>query len=126
MRDHEVLRTLDYAAYFELLKRPLPENRDGILNALASDWLIHPCVAGGWNVTNLGSMLFAKSLKDLRNLHRKAVRVIQYHGSNRVETLREQAGNRGYASGFEGLIEFINGLLPSNEVIEQAFRRTVP
>jgi predicted HTH transcriptional regulator len=77
-------------------------------------------------VTNLGSVLFAKRLEDLRTLRRKAVRVIQYRGSSRVETLKEQAGNRGYASGFEGLIGFINGLLPSNEVIEQALRKTVP
>lgn len=126
VRDDEVLRLLDYPAYFELLKRPLPENRDGILKALASDNLIHPCDAGGWNVTNLGSVLFARRLEDLRSLRRKAVRVIQYRGSSRVETLKEQVGNKGYASGFEGLIGFINGLLPSNEVIEQALRRTVP
>lgn len=126
VRDDEVLRLLDYPAYFELLKRPLPENRDGILTALAADNLIRPCDAGGWNVTNLGSVLFAKRLEDLRNLRRKAVRVIQYRGNGRVETLKEQVGNKGYASGFEGLIAFINGLLPSNEVIEQALRRTVP
>ena len=54
------------------------------------------------------------------------MRVIQYRGSSRIETLREQVGTRGYASGFEALIGFINGLLPSNEVIEQALRRTVP
>ena len=126
VRDDEVLRLLDYPAYFELLKRPLPENRDGILKALASDKLIDLSDAGSWNVTNLGSVLFAKRLEGLRNLRRKAVRVIQYRGSNRIETLREQVGNRGYASGFEGLIGFINGLLPSNEVIEQALRKTVP
>ncbi len=124
--DDEVLRLLDYPAYFELLRRPLPANRDGILNALASDDLIHRSDAGGWNLTNLGSVLFAKRLDDLHNLRRKAMRVIQYRGSSRIETLREQVGTRGYASGFEGLIGFINGLLPSNEVIEQALRRTVP
>jgi ATP-dependent DNA helicase RecG len=32
---------------------------------------------------------------------------------------------RGYAVGFRGLIEFIDGLVPSNEVIEQALRREV-
>ena len=32
----------------------------------------------------------------------------------------------GYASGFERLITFINGLVPSNEVIQQALRKTVP
>ena len=35
-------------------------------------------------------------------------------------------GVKGYANGFEGLIGFINGLLPTNEVIEQALRKTVP
>jgi ATP-dependent DNA helicase RecG len=32
VRDDEVLRLLDYPAYFDLLKRPLPENRDGIMS----------------------------------------------------------------------------------------------
>ena len=126
IRDDEVLRLLDYPSYFELLKRPLPENRGGVLRALASDRLIHPCDAGGWNVTNMGSMLFAKSLTEVHHLHRKGVRIIQYNGSSRVETLKEQGGGRGYASGFERLINLINGLLPSNEVIGQALRRTVP
>jgi predicted HTH transcriptional regulator len=35
-------------------------------------------------------------------------------------------GGRGYASGFEGLIQFINGLVPVSEVIGQALRKTVP
>ena len=126
VRSDEVLRLIDYPAYFELLELPLPENRSSILSALSSDKLIRRCDAGGWNVTNLGSMLFAKRIGDLDNIRRKAVRVIQYRGSSRIETLRERVGNRGYASGFEGLIGFINGLLPSNEVIEQALRKTVP
>ena len=33
---------------------------------------------------------------------------------------------KGYANGFEGMIGYVNGLLPSNEVIEQALRKTVP
>lgn len=125
-RDDEVLRLLDYPAYFDLLKRPLPENRDGILKALDDDGLIHRCEAGGWNITNLGAILFAKRLQDFHSLERKAIRVIQYRGTSRVETLKEQVGSRGYACGFEGLIGFINGLLPSNEVIEQALRKSVP
>ena len=122
--DDDVLRMLDYPAYFELLRRPLPANRDGILDGLAGDDLIHRCDAGGWNVTNLGAVLFAKRLDDLRDLRRKAVRVIQYRGESRIETLREHVGGAGYAPGFEGLIGFINGLLPSSEVVERALRRT--
>ena len=122
----EVLRLLDYPAYFELLGLPLPQNRDGIMAALASENLILSGEAGDWNITDLAAILFAKRLEDWKSLRRKAVRVIQYRGTSRVETLKEQAGSKGYASGFEGLIGYINGLLPSNEVIEQALRKTVP
>lgn len=126
VRADEVLRLLDYPAYFDLLERTLPANRDGIIEALADDGLIEPCEAGGWRITNLGGVLFAKRLEDFPGLRRKTARVIQYRGKSRVETLKEQVGGKGYASGFEGLIGYINGLLPSNEVIGQALRRKVP
>lgn len=122
----EVIALLDYPAYFDLLGRPLPNGRDGILQALAADQLIERQDGGCWNIRNLGAILFAKRLSDFGRLQRKAVRVIAYKGTSRVETLREQEGSRGYAAGFEGLIGFINGLLPSNEVIGQALRKTVP
>ena len=123
--DDEVLRLLDYPTYFDLLKRPLPENRYGILNALCDDALIRRSDASGWNVTNLGAVLFAKRLEDFRSLQRKAMRVVQYRGSSRVETVRERICEEGYASGFESLIGFIDGLLPSNETIEHGIRTTV-
>ncbi len=122
----DVLRLLDYPAYFELLDRPLPDTKTGILEALEDDGLICPCESGNWNITNMGAVLFAKRLDEFRALRRKAMRVIQYRGNNRVETIKEQVGGKGYANGFEGMIGYINGLLPSNEVIEQALRRTVP
>ena len=122
----DVLRLLDYPAYFDLLKYPLPETRDGILTALQADDMIVPGRVGKWNITNLGGVLFAKKLSDFRSLKRKAVRVIQYKGESRVETVREQEGAKGYACGFEGLIGFVVNLLPSNEVIGQALRREVP
>jgi len=124
--DAAVLQLLDYPSYFDLLGRPLPENREGILAALKEDRLIHSCQAGGWDITNLGAILLAKRLDKFRALNRKAIRVVQYSGMGRLETLKEQVGTKGYASGFEGLIGFINGLLPTNEVIQQALRKTVP
>ena len=122
----EVLQLLDYPTYFDLLERPLPADRNGILEALAEDQLIRRCEAGGWSITNLGAILFAKRLKDFHTLQRKAVRVIQYRGVGRTETLKEQLGIKGYASGFEGLVAYINGILPTNEVIGQALRKTTP
>ena len=68
---------------------------------------------GGWKITNLGAVLFAKRLDDFPGVRRKAMRVIVYRGTDRVETLKEQVGGKGYACGFEGLIDYINGLVPS-------------
>lgn len=121
----DVIGLLDYPTYFDLFARPLPNGRDGILQALASDHLIERQDGGTWNIRNLGAILFAKRLSDFGKLQRKAIRVISYKGNSRVETLKETVGNRGYAAGFEGLIGFINGMLPSNEVIGQALRKTV-
>ncbi|MDU8357839.1 ATP-binding protein [Pseudomonas syringae group sp. J309-1] len=120
----EVLRLLDYPKYFELIDHPLPSNKDGILSRLLSDGLI---VSGlqGWSVTNLGAILFAKNLNDFGSLSRKGLRVIQYSGRNRISTLREAPGNKGYAVGFEGAIGYINALLPESEQIGQALRRGV-
>ncbi len=121
-----VLTALDYPAYFDLLEAPLPANRDGILAALAEDDLIRRNRAGDWDITNLGAILFAKQLSTFPRLKRKAIRVIQYRGADRTETLKEQVGGKGYAAGFEGLLGFVNGLIPSNEVIGPALRKTVP
>ena len=126
MQSEDVLKLLDYPAYFDLAERPLPEHRQGILDALQDDALILPAEAGGWSITNLGAILFAKHLADFRSLARKAVRVVRYRDNSRVATIREQVGTRGYASGFEGLIGYISGMFPSNEVIGQALRKTVP
>ncbi len=77
--------------------------------------------SGQWFITNLGAILFAKRLEDFRTLSRKAVRVVQYQGDGRIQTLKEQVSGKGYACGFESVISYINALLPANEVIGQAF-----
>lgn len=122
----DVLRLLDYPTYFDLLERPLPANREGILESLLDDRIIRSSNAGGWDITNLGAILFAKRLDTFHPLGRKTVRVILYSGNGRTETLKEQEFNKGYASGFEGLISYINGLLPANEVIGEALRKSTP
>lgn len=122
----EVLRILDYPSYFELLGLPIPEPTATVLEALSADEMVVLTDGGRWNITNLGAILFAKRLADFRSLRRKALRVVVYKGDSRVETEREQEGSKGYAIGFEGLISYINALLPSNEEIEAAIRRRLP
>lgn len=126
LADEEAIALIDYPAYFELLRQPLPENRRQILDSLAAERLLRRNESGRWDITYLGAILFARRLDDFAALKRKAVRVIAYKDNSRVETLREREGNRGYASGFTNLIGFINGLVPTNEVIGKALRKEVP
>jgi len=124
--DAEVLKLLDYPAYFELTDQPLPENRAGILAALMADKLIENAHGNCWHIFNLGAILFAKKLQSFQHLSRKTVRLILYRGTSRIETIREIEMSKGYAVGFEGLIDNIKTLLPSNEEIGKAFRKEVP
>jgi ATP-dependent DNA helicase RecG len=122
--DDKVVQLLDTQSYFDLLHLPYPVNRAGVLERLENEKFI---VRQGpvWSITNLGSLLFAKKLDSFDRLARKAARVIVYEGKNKLKTKSDKPGTKGYAVGFQGLVEFINGLVPSNEVIEQALRREV-
>lgn len=122
--DDKVVQLLDTQSYFDLLHLPYPVNRSGVLERFESERLIQRAGAG-WTITNLGGMLFAKKLEHFDRLARKAARVIVYEGTNKLKTKLDKPGTKGYAVGFQGLVEFINGLVPSNEVIEQALRREV-
>lgn len=124
----EVLLKLDYASYFDLTAQPLPDNRAGIFEKLVADRLIQPDAGGRWNITNLGAVLFAKRLSDFSpSIARKAVRFVAYDGMNRAATVTHRTdGQRGYAAGFKGLVEYIDGLLPRNEHIGKAFREEQP
>lgn len=126
LEESGLLKLLDYPSYFELLDIPLPEGREGIIHALEADELIIRDDSGKWNISNLGAILFAKDLRDFKGLKRKAIRVVQYESSNKIKTVREYMETKGYANGFENVISFINSILPTNEIIEQSLRKTVP
>ena len=121
----EVLLALDYPTYFHLLGMPLPDGRAAILDALRQDGLIAPCAAGGFDVTNLGAILFARDLGAFPRLGRKAVRVIEYRGRGRTEGVGEREYAQGYAPTFQTMVDYVNGKLPTREVIGDAFRRTL-
>lgn len=124
--DEEVMTLLDHGAYFQLLGRPYPPERNQVLEALAADHLIERNDASRWNITNLGALLFAKKLRSFHALERKAVRLIVYKSRDRTETEREIVEESGYAVGFDLLMRSIGLVVPSSEVIEKAIRRTVP
>lgn len=120
----EIIKSLDIQSFFDLLARPFPQDLNAIISVLASEQLIKE-LSDSYEITNLGALLFAKDLSQFAHLKRKAVRVIVYDGTSRLKTLKEQQGVKGYASAFEGLIQYINDQLPVNEVIGAALRREV-
>lgn len=125
--DDNVLKLLDYSAYFKLLQIPLPAEKTQILETLLKDDLIRRETGGKWDVTNLGAALFAERLDDFNFLRRKAIRVILYKGSDRVETEKEWPGHKGYACGFTDLVKFLNErFIPTSERLKGALRREAP
>lgn len=79
----------------------------------------------GYSITELGALLFAKRLSDFDDLRRKMVRVIVYKGKSKLDIIREQSFDAGYAISFKTMVEWINSQLPANEEIGQALRSTV-
>jgi ATP-dependent DNA helicase RecG len=124
----DVLGLLDYSQYFRLSGQPLPDNRSGIFEKLDAERLIRADVGGRWNITQLGAVLFANRLADFEvSLARKAVRLVAYAGRNRAAQVTHRLDlEKGYAVGFESLIEHLNTLLPHNEHIGAALREDRP
>lgn len=118
----DVIRLIDYSAYFDIKNIATPTNVKGILHYLIEEEIVFKQTNGLYSVTNLGAVLFAKRLSDFPRISRKAIRVVQYGDNNRLNMLREDSGNKGYANGFNGLIKYIEALIPSQEVIIDALR----
>lgn len=116
----DITKYLSTETYFDLMKLPYPSTQQGVIDKFIEEGLI--IKNKGYAITQLGAILFAKSLKNFESLERKPVRVIVYKGKNKVETVREQFDTKGYVIGFEGLVTWINSQLPANEEIGKALR----
>jgi len=119
-----VIQLLDTQAYFDLLRLPYPTNQDAVLAQLESERLIQRGVEG-YVVLNIGAILLAKTLRDFPGVQRKAARVVVYSGDSKLDTSSDIVGEKGYAVGFRGLVQYVMSQLPQNEIIEDAIRKEV-
>ncbi|WP_026449959.1 ATP-binding protein [Aequorivita capsosiphonis] len=124
MNPTDVIEKIAFIQVFKMLGIPLPESREAILEKLVEEKLIHLKLKK-YAVTNLGAILFANDLNEFPEISRKVPRVIIYKGKDKLVTIKEQEGKKGYATGFKGLINYINDQLPSNEEIGRVFRKEV-
>lgn len=116
------LRMLDYGVYFDLIGVPQPVSADNVAHYMVEEGIMQRQDNGLYTITNMGAILLGKRLAEFPKISRKAVRVIQYEGNNRMNMLKEDIGGKGYVVGFEGLIKFIEALIPAQEVISGALR----
>ncbi|WP_231986708.1 ATP-binding protein [Mycobacterium sp. 852002-40037_SCH5390672] len=124
MESRRVLDLLDYESYYRLQGAQVPAT-DDVLEHMVNDDLVAEEATGRFSVTNLGALLFANDLREFPYIARKAPRVIKYKGINKVTAEREVEGRRGYATGFKGLVGYVNDLLPRSERIDEALRNDV-
>jgi len=124
LRPDEVLARLDTESIHRLLERPIAQTNEELLRWLEDEKFIESD-GNGYYITNFGAIAAARRLEAFEGLERKRIRVIRYKGLNKVETIDETVGQKGYAIGFEGLIAHLRRVLPHSEVIEKALRREV-
>lgn len=125
LQKDDVFKLLDFACYFDLQNITLPSTQDGMLHYVLEDEIVIKQDNGLYTITNLGAILFAKKISDFPTVARKAVRIVQYEADTKLKILKEYNGTKGYAVGFEGLMGFLEALLPSEEVITETVRKTV-
>lgn len=120
----DVADRLDLDTVARLLQRPMPADPDDLARWLVDESVLTPDGRGHY-ITNFGAIAVARKLEQFPSLERKRIRVIRYRGTNKVDTIDELGGQRGYAVGFEGLIMYLKRSLPHSEVIQQSLRAEV-
>ena len=120
----DIRAALDLDTIGKLLQRPLPVESGDLSRWLVDEGML-VAEARGFYITNFGAIAAARALAGFNGLARKGVRVVRYRGTNKVESIEEVPGQRGYAVAFEGLIGYLHQVLPRSEVIEQSLRTEV-
>lgn len=120
----EILKELEYSVYFERKGIPVPLDQNGIIYYLLQDEVIKKLDNGMYGVTKLGAILFAKNLTVYKELERSCIRVIQYEDNSRLNILKHYEIETGYVKGFVKLVDYLDGMLPSQEVFEGTIRKT--
>ncbi len=80
---------------------------------------------GGYDITNLGAILFAKDVAEFPTMANKSVRVIRYAGLDKSRSDDEIEERKGYAISFQSVIRYIMDRLPKEERYTDGVRRTV-
>lgn len=122
----QILEKLDIEAYYKLAREEKPRREEEIIRRLGMLEFIRDDMEGGYDITNLGALLFARDIKAFPSIATKTVRVIKYVGRDKRLASGEIEGTKGYAAGFAGLITYVMKELPAEEKYDRGVRATIP
>lgn len=125
-RAEQVAADLDIEAYFRLMHQEMPANNEEVLRRLTQAEFIREDMEGGFDITNLGALLFAKKIRTFPSISTKTVRLINYLGADKRTASREYELNTGYAVSFSELITFVVASTPQTEEYAAGLRRSRP
>lgn len=122
VKAEEVMKLLDFGAYYRLTKEPVPTERNEAFRRFCALGFLKDNLQDRYDITNLGAILFAADLDTFPSVQRKSVRVIRYAGRDKRKALGETEGKKGYAVGFQGLLTHVKSILPYDESYEAGLR----
>lgn len=120
----DIIEKINFEIYFEIKGIPIPTTIQEKIHYMIQEKVIVKEENSKYSITNLGAILFAKKLSDFNNLERKAIRLIQYDGDNKLNILKNYTENQGYAISFSKTLLVLTTLLPSQEIIISHTRET--
>lgn len=119
----EILNALHYDIYYIKQNKPIPTNVDNIIADFLDEGFLTKNVEG-YDITFLGSILLARNLYKIDDLLDKRVRVITFKTKTKIDGYTNDIfGQKGYAAGFEEIINYILSQIPEDQVVEGISRK---
>jgi ATP-dependent DNA helicase RecG len=87
-----VLELLDTDRYYVLSEEEKPHGADEVMKRFVTRGFIKDDMEGGYDITNLGAVLFARDLRNFASVAGKSVRVIRYTARDKRASDLEQEG----------------------------------
>lgn len=122
----EVRALLSVETYYELTGSEAPAGDSELIRRFCQEGFIVDDMQGGFDITNLGAILFARDVKNFPSINGKTVRLIIYSGRDKTKSIDEMEGRFGYAVGFTKLLSHIMKTIPGEEQYIGGVRRRAP
>lgn len=107
----ELLHSVDYQTYFDLLDESIPNNESDIAETLQKAGIIgfEPS-KDGYFLTDLGALALSKNLSNEPNMRRRHLILNRYDGNNRGGNCQKTVFESGYLTSIDSAIEAIRKL----------------